>query len=142
MPKISLETILGIIGAGGLTAMQTIVAHIYMVVIFLAPMCTVTTILKILNVLLHLRNRISRHFAKEHYVIFGYGGDAEILLQNSMIGAQEDRVIHLVTNREFSKSEELALLKCRTVVHRENVLSYKDTDQKKIQKFFEIIKSF
>lgn len=141
MPKISLETILGIINAGGLTTVQTIVAHTYMVVIFLAPLCTVTTILKVLNVLLHLRNRIQRRFSKEHYVVFGYNEDVEVLLQNSMKGAKEDRVVHLITNKEFSKSEELALMKCRTVVYRENVLSYKDTDQKKIQKFFQKIQS-
>lgn len=141
MPKISLETILGIINEGGLSAMQTIVAHTYMVVIFLAPLCTVTTILKVLNVLLHLRNRIQRWSAKEQYVIFGYNEDVEVLLQNSMKGAKEDRVVHLVTDKEFSKNEELALMKCRTVVYRDNVLSYKDTDQKKIQKFFQKIQS-
>lgn len=141
MPKISLETILGIINEGGLSAMQTIVAHTYMVVIFLAPLCTVTTILKVLNVLLHLRNRIQRWSAREQYVIFGYNEDVEVLLQNSMKGAREDRIVHLVTNKEFSKSEELALMKCHTVLCRENVLSYKDTDQKKIQKFFQKIQS-
>lgn len=141
MPKISLEAILGIISAGGLTTVQTIVAHTYMVVIFLAPMCTVTTILKVLNVLLHMRNRVQKCFFKEQYVIFGYNDNVAMLLQNSMRDAQEDRVLHLVTDKEFSKSEELALMKCHTVIHKENVLSYKDNDRKKIEKFFKKIQS-
>ena len=140
MPQISLQTILNLLRTQDMSFLQTVVAHVYMVAVFLAPICTVTTVLKVLNVLLRLRNRIYRLFAREQYVIFGYDDDVEQLLQNSMGETKQNRVIHLITREQLPKSKEVALMKCKAVVYREDALTLKDSEPKRIERFFQKVR--
>ncbi len=136
MPQISIEAVLKQLSSISMSPLQYMVAHAYIVAVFLAPVCTVTSLLSVVNAFYHVKNFLNRLFDKEHYVVFGYDEDVVQILKNSREALDKRVRIHIVVSGVLTKEKELELIKYGAVVHYENLFQQQKENRQGLAKLF------
>jgi len=90
---------------------QVIVDCVYTVIVFIAPLCTMTFLYKVFETVLKWNIRIHRDKSSEQIIIFGYNDRVKALLSKEKGQAKEHkRKIQVVTAGELPSYDELNLL--------------------------------
>lgn len=117
---------------------QMCVDYVYAVIVFIAPLCTMTFLYKVFETVLKWNIRIQKDKTAEQIIIFGYNDRVKALLSKEKSwGKAHKRKIQVVTAGELPSYDELNLLeKGVTVVSFECL----GASEGKLKKFYHDIK--
>lgn len=119
-------------------AYRVLIDYVYALVVFIAPLCTMTFLYKALETVLKWNIRIHKDKTSKQIIIFGYNDRVRALLSKEKdLDKDHDRKIQIVTSGELPSYDELNLLeKGVTVVSFECL----GASEAKLKRFYHDIK--
>lgn len=118
---------------------QTIVGYAYSVVVLVAPLCTLTALYKVFEML--LKAHPSRFWFKdaENITIFGYNENVKALLQKEARSKEESkkRRIRIISKDKLPEADEKFLMENKAVFYCFDCL---DASEDELKKFYKKIK--
>lgn len=120
------------------SAFQMFVDCVYTVIVFVAPLCTMTFLYKVFETVLKWNIRIHKDKSSEQIIIFGYNDRVKALLSKEKDWEKDrNRKIQVVTAGEVPSYDELNLLEKGVTVISFECLG---ASESKLKKFFHDIK--
>lgn len=103
------------------------ILYLYASVIIIAPLCTITLIAASFETLIRKSANGLQNGKKDRIMIFGYNELVLRMLENSSEYIGKTKV-HLISNKNISQTEELALLRKKVTVHTMDALNCDDRE--------------